>query len=36
MRRLIAAGVDAVTTNRIDVLTRLRDAGGPTPGGHAP
>ncbi|MER5480024.1 glycerophosphodiester phosphodiesterase [Streptomyces sp. NPDC002734] len=33
MRRLIAAGVDAVTTNRIDVLTRLRDAGVRASGG---
>ncbi|MEU6160801.1 glycerophosphodiester phosphodiesterase [Streptomyces sp. NPDC047130] len=31
MRRLAAAGVDAVTTNRIDVLTALRDAGRHTP-----
>ncbi|MGW0930937.1 glycerophosphodiester phosphodiesterase [Streptomyces sp. NPDC002644] len=31
MRRLAAAGVDAVTTNRIDVLAALRDAGRHTP-----
>jgi glycerophosphoryl diester phosphodiesterase len=36
MRRLIAAGVDAVTTNRIDVLIRLRDAGASAPGSGAP
>lgn len=32
MRRLIARGVDSVTTNRIDVLSGLLDAAGPAPG----
>ncbi|MEY9485946.1 glycerophosphoryl diester phosphodiesterase [Streptomyces calvus] len=32
MRRLLALGVDSITTNRVDVLCALRDAG---PGGRA-
>ncbi|GAA5212618.1 glycerophosphodiester phosphodiesterase [Streptomyces thinghirensis] len=31
MRRLIALGVDSITTNRIDTLCALRDADGATP-----
>ncbi|MFD7701031.1 glycerophosphodiester phosphodiesterase [Streptomyces caelestis] len=35
MRRLLALGVDSITTNRIDVLCALRDAGG-RPGRREP
>ncbi|WP_267715373.1 glycerophosphodiester phosphodiesterase [Streptomyces sp. CoH17] len=36
MRRLIASGVDSVTTNRIDVLCALRDRGAAPPVGTNP
>ncbi len=36
MRRLIASGVDSVTTNRIDVLCALRDRGAAPPVGANP